>query len=147
MSKRHEVDQAVLALLKAGLPEYQVTGLDDGAERARRVSPSGSVILRDGDVGEPEIDLSPPTYHYEHRIAVEIAAYVSSEPLRTVLDRMGGRIGAVITANRSLNELVDYLDAGALEMADLVSGAGVGAQTQKGAILTITATYSTTSPL
>jgi hypothetical protein len=146
MSMRRQVDQAVLAMLKRGLPQYAVLGLEDGAERTRRISEFGEVLLRDGDAGDPEIDLSPPTYHYDHRIPVEIAAYKSSEPLRVVLDRMGGEIGAVIAANRFLGGLASYMEATALEMADLISGAP-GGQTQKGAAFDIVVNYSTTSPL
>jgi hypothetical protein len=148
MSKRHEVDQAVFALLKAGLPNYDVAGLENGDERARRVNPIGSVVMRDGEPGEPEIDLSPVTYHYRHSIPVEIAASAPTEQdLRIVLDRMGREIGALIAADRFLGDLVGYIEVTALSMADLVGIAGPGAQTIKGATFEIIASYSTDTPL
>ncbi|WP_375178044.1 hypothetical protein [Sphingobium yanoikuyae] len=145
MAKSYEVDQAVAAMLQLAIPDYRfVTLEDDSADRPRRIDPHGTVWLRDGEPGEPDIDLSPPTYHYNHRIPVEIAAYVSSEPLRLVLDRMAGAIGAAIAADRFLGGLVSYLDVTAL---DLVNINVTGGQTQKGGMFDIIATYSTNSPL
>jgi hypothetical protein len=147
MSMRYQVDQALLALLTSKLRQYAVVGLEDGAERPRRINPEGLIILRDGDPGEPEVDLSPPTYHYEQRNSVEIAAYTSSEKLRLVLDRMGRDIGAAIESDRLLGDLVSYMHVTAMEMADLTSNAAVGTQTQKGATFDIITIYSTEHPL
>lgn len=144
MSVHRDIDDAVLALFKRGLPQYDVSGLADGAERPRRISPFGSVIVRDGDAGDPEIDLSPPTYHYERRIPIDLGAYLSSEPLRVVLDRMGGEIGAVIAGDRFLGGLVSYLDATAIDIAPLTIAGGT---TQLGGTFYLVAIYSTTSPL
>lgn len=149
MSKSYEVDQAVSDMIRLAVPDYAIVALvdDDGGDRPRRIDPRGTVWLRDGEPGEPEIDLSPPTYHYTHRIPVEIAAYTSSEPLRLVLDRMAGLIGDAIEADRFLGGLVSYLDMTALELVNISAIGGVGSQTQKGGMFDIIATYSTERPL
>lgn len=145
MAKSYEVDLAVAAMLRRVVPDYRfVTLEDDGADRPRRIDAHGTVWLRDGEPGEPEIDLSPPCYHFTHRIPVEIAGYVSSEPLRLVLDRMAGKIGAAIAADRFLGGLVDYLDVTALELVNINT---TGGQTQKAGMFDIIATYSTNNPL
>lgn len=144
MSKQRDVADAVLALVKRALPECQCMGLEDGADRPKRIDPIGSVFVRDGDPGEPEIDLSPPTYHYEHRLPVELAAYKQSVPLRTVLDRMAGSVGDAVLADRSLGGLVDWLDVTAATFAAINE---TGSQTQMGATFDVIAHYSTTNPL
>ncbi|NBB37645.1 hypothetical protein [Sphingobium yanoikuyae] len=145
MAKSYEVDLAVAEMLTRVIPDYRfVTLEDDSADRPRRIDPHGTVWLRDGEPGEPDIDLSPPTYHYNHVVPVEIAAYLSSEPLRLVLDRMAGKIGAAVAADRSLGGLVSYLDVTALELVNINV---TGGQTQKGGMFNIIATYSTHNPL
>ncbi|WP_145201395.1 hypothetical protein [Sphingobium sp. B2] len=134
------------AMLKAACVAYDVIALEDGQERPQRISPFGTVFMRDGDPGEPDIDLSPPTYHYNQRIPIEIAAYKSSEPLRLVLDRMAGAIGAAVAADRFLGGAVDYLDVTAMELTGL-SASAPGAQTQMGGMFEIVASYHTTNPL
>ncbi|WP_088183583.1 hypothetical protein [Sphingobium sp. Z007] len=145
MAKSYDVDKAVVDLIKLAVPDFAILGLDDdGGDRPRRIDPRGTVWIRDGELAEPDIDLSPATYHYSHRIPVEIAAYSSSEPLRLVLNRMASMIAAPIKADRFLGGLVDYIDVTALE---LVSINAIGAQTQKGGMFDIVATYTTDSPL
>ena len=145
MSKSYDVDKAVADLIKRAVPDYLIVTLDDdGADRPRRIDPRGTVWLRDGELGEPDIDLSPATYHYTHRIPVEIAAYTSSEPSRFVLDRMAAMIAAPIKADRFLGGMVSYIDFTAL---DLVNINVLGGQTQKGGMFDIVAQYSTDTPL
>lgn len=144
MSMRHTVDQAVLALVTQAMAGHDVAGLEDGAERPRRVSQFGSVWVRDGDPGDPEIDICPPTYNYAHRVPVEIAAYQQSRKLRDVLDEMAGKIGAAVEADRYLGGLASYVEVTALEIAGI---SVVNSQTQLGGTFDIIVHYSTTSPL
>lgn len=143
MSKALDVHDAVVALVAATLTDIEVVGLEDGAERARRISPFGTVIVHFGDPGEPDIDLSPPTYHYEHRIPVQIAAAISSTPLNERLDGIKEEIAAAIFADRTLGGLVTWLDVTALDLADITVTNG---QTQRGGAFDIIATYSTPTP-
>lgn len=144
MSKRHDVDQAVLALVRATLPDHEVIGLEDGAERPRRTGDYETVILRDGQLDDPEVDLSPPTWHWTHNVPVELRAFKQTQPLRQVIDAMARRIGAAVAADRHLGGLVDYLDVSGLDIEPLSS---FGTRTELGATFVITATYSTNSPL
>ncbi|WP_370169815.1 hypothetical protein [Sphingobium abikonense] len=144
MSLRHEVDQAVLALVRATLPDHEVIGLEDGAERARRTGEFETVTLRDGQLEEEGVDLCPPTWHWVHRVPVELRAYKQTTPLRVVIDRIASKIGAAIAADRFLGGLVGYLDVSGLDVEPLSS---FGSRTELGATFDIVATYSSDKPL
>lgn len=147
MSKRLTVQAALAALMVAALPGADHHALEDSADRPRRVSPLGTVVLRDGDPGDPEMDLSPPAYHYQHRFPVEILAYASAQPLRTVLDAMASAIGAAVAADPTLGGLCNHVDVTALDMVDLIGPASPGGPSQKGGIFEIIADYTTSNPL
>lgn len=144
MSKRHDVDQAVLALVRAALPDHEVIGLEDGAERARRTGQFETVTVRDGELDEEGVDLSPPTWHWQHRVPIELRAYKQTLPLRQILDGMAGKVGAAVAVDRDLGGLVSYLDVSGLDIEPLSSFA---TRTELGATFEIIATYSTSTPL
>ena len=144
MSLRHDVDQAVLAIVRATLPDHEVIGLEDGAERARRTGEFETVTLRDGQLEEEGVDLCPPTWHWVHRVPVELRAYKQTTPLRVVIDRIAGKIGAAVAADRFLGGLVSYLDVSGLDVEPLSS---FGSRTELGATFDIVATYSSDRPL
>jgi len=144
MSKRAQVPAAIKAIAVAALPGADVVGLTDDADRPRRIPANGLVIVRDGDPGEAEVDLSPPLYHFEHEIQIELAAYRADTPLRERLGIMAGAIGAGIAADRTLGGLCTYVDFGPLEIVDIIEAGGA---TQLGGMFTVTASYSTPNPL
>lgn len=144
MSKAYDVDVAIAAMVRLACAEQEVVALQDDGDRPRRIDPRGTVWLRDGELSDPEIDLSPPSYNYVHRVPVEIAAYISSEPLRVVLDRIAGKIGTAVFADRTLGGLITYLDVTALGLININQPGG---QTQKGGMFDIVATYHTSNPL
>lgn len=144
-SKRLQVVAGVKALIAAALPGADVKGLDNAAPFPSRIPANGLAIVRDGDPGEPEADLSPITYHYDHRIPVEIAAYRSSAKTQAErLDDMLRPIGAAVAANRTLGGLCAWIDVLEPEIDDI---AGEGTAAGKGCDLIIIASYSTTTPL
>lgn len=146
MSKRLDVITAVLALIKVALPQAEVLGLGGDDAPPARIGPYGRAIVRSGDPGAPEIDLSPVAYHYAHRIPVELvfppAAGVLSE--RTVTLALG-QIAPLIEADRTLGGLCDYLEATAPTTGD-VFAEGTG-RPPRGAVFDIIASYSTSSPI
>ena len=144
MSKRHDVDRAVLALVTRALLGHVVIGLEDGADRPRQTDQKNMAVVRDGDLEEPDVDLSPPTWHWLHRVPIELRAYKQSAPLRDVLDGMAAKVGAAVAADRFLGGLVSFLDVSGLDVEPLSS---FGARTELGATFDIVATYSTNSPL
>jgi hypothetical protein len=144
VSKRLDVLTAVKALVASALPGADLRGLANDAERPKRIPPDGLVIIRDGDPGEPNIDLSPPAYHYAHLIPIELASCQSAGDLRAIIDTMAAAIGAAVLADRTLGGLCDFLDVEALSIVDLIVAGGA---TQLGGQFNIIAQYSAPSPL
>lgn len=141
-SRREEVLEAVRALIAAALPGAKV---ERNAAKPERIPPGGLVIIRDGDAGEPEVFLSPLTYVYAHRIALEVATFASASLTREqTLDQMLVAIGGAVAANRTLSGLCDFLEAEPPTSDDLETAGTVACRWAEVAII---ATYATTNPL
>lgn len=141
-SKREAVLAALRALIAGALPAAEVKR---NLAKAERVPPGGLVVVRDGEPGEPETTLSPLTYHFEHRVVVEVAAHeAAGTPRELVLDAMLRAVGAAIAADRTLGGLCDWIEAEApaTDDAEVLGSAPV-----RFALLTIVAAYATTDPL
>ncbi|MFZ3484274.1 hypothetical protein [Sphingomonas sp. 3-13AW] len=139
MSKRLDVLAAVKALVQAAVPHSQVLGLDGADAAPARIPPTGRVVIRSGEPGEPEVDLCPLVYHYEHRIPIEVTGATEED-----VDRMMGRIGDQIEADRTLGGLCDWLEPTGPNTDDIY---GEGANPARGGDFDLVASYSTTSPL
>ena len=145
MSHRLDVLKALKNVIANALPGAQVMGLDGDEVAPQRVPDGGRVIVRTGDPGQPEVDLSPARYNYDHSIPIEIAAYKSAgRTAEEALDDMLMAIDAAILADRFLGGLCTYLDAMAPATDDIFTE---GATPLRGADLMLVASYTTTSPL
>lgn len=141
-SKREAVLAALRTLIAGALPAAEVKR---NLAKAERIPPGGLVVVRDGDPGEPETTLSPLTYHFEHRTAVEIAASeAAGTPREQALDAMLGAIGAAVSADRTLGGLCDWLEAEAPSTDDAEA---IGSAPVRFALLTLVASYATSDPL
>jgi hypothetical protein len=142
ISKREAVISAVRALIAAALPAAEVKR---NLAKSERIPPGGLVVVRDGEPGEPDTTLSPLTYHFEHRIALEVAANDTGGTSRELaLDAMLRAIGTAIAANRTLGGLCDWIEAEAPATDDAEA---LGAVPVRFALLTLVAAYATTDPL
>ena len=108
-----------------------------------RIPPSGLMILRDGNPGEPGVTLSPLMYHYQHRAELEVIVQ-TGEDRDTRFDRLIGRIGAAISADRTLRGRCDWVEAEAPEPVDLPIE---GAPSLKAAVVPIILHYATSDAL
>ena len=108
-----------------------------------RIPATGLIILRDGKPGDPEVTLSPLTYFYEHRAELEVVIQAGTGR-DALFDALTADIGAVLTADRTLGGLCDWVEAEAPEPIDL---AIEGAASLKAGIILITLHYSTANPL
>lgn len=145
MSRRLEVLEAVKAMAEAALPGADVKGLDAEDAKPTRIGAGGLVVVRSGDPGEPEVDLSPLRYNWEHEIAIEVGAYESGAATsEQVLDAMLSALGAAVEADRTLGGLVEWLEAKAPDTEDFET---VGAVAGRWADLKLVAHYVTTDPL
>lgn len=145
MSKKLDILKALKLLTAVAVPLAEVVGLDGDEAPPARVPANGRIVVRTGDPGEPEVDLSPLAYNWSHRIpieftAVETATLTSEE----ALDAMLVKFGAAISANRHLGGLCEWLSISAPGSEDIFTE---GAQPPRGAELVLTANYVTDSEL
>ncbi|WP_217430233.1 hypothetical protein [Sphingomonas bacterium] len=124
--------------IAAALPLATVVGMSGDEDTPARIDAGGRVVVRSGDPGEPEVDLSPLAYNYDQRISVELAALTES-----ALDDMLGAIGAVIEADRTLGGLCTWVDATAPETEEIYVAGGAP---PRGANVIVTASYTTPHP-
>ena len=133
--------EAILTALHAVLETLPATALR-GEVLPERLPFAGLLILRDGDPGDPEVTLSPLAYHYQHR--AEIEAVVQGGNRDAAFDTLITSIGLVLTTNRTLGGLCDWIEAEAPRPVDLPVE---GAATLKAAVVPVVLTYSMDDPL
>lgn len=110
-----------------------------------KVSPTGLVVLRDGEPGEPEILLSPVSYVWRHRAPLDVVVGGGTQAERdAALDTLLITIGMTLEQDRSLGGLVDWLEIGAPSFETVPIE---GAAPIKGAVVTVILHYETSSPL
>lgn len=110
-----------------------------------KVPEAGLIILRDGDVGDPEVVLSPTRYVYQHRAEVEVLVQQADQAERdAALDTLLVAVGDALTANPTLGGKVDIVRPGSPE---LLQETIEGAPTIKAAVIPVFLEYSTLNPL
>ena len=133
--------ELVLTALQARLSTLPATILRSEV-LPERLPPDGLLILRDGEPGEPEVTLSPLSYHYQHR--AEIEAVVQGADRDAAFDTLCASIGTAIAADRTLGGLCDWVEAEAPRPVDLPVE---GAASLKAAVIPVILHYTTTDPL
>lgn len=108
-----------------------------------RVSPTGLIILRDGDPGAPGVTLSPLRYHYQHRAELEVVVQ-DAKTRDARFAELVASIGAVLVADRTLGGRCDWVEAEAPEPVDLPVEGGA---TFKAAVVPVILHYATSDPL
>ncbi|MAI61097.1 MAG: hypothetical protein CBB87_01255 [Micavibrio sp. TMED27] len=143
MTTTRELALAGLFLcLKDNVPDAEVLR---NAPLPTKVPDAGLIIVRDGDVGEPEVTLSPTRYHYMHQAEIEALVQEAEQPVRDeALDSLLRSIGETLALNLNLNGAVDYLHIGSPEF---LSETTSGAPTIKAAVVPVYLEYTTTNPL
>ena len=109
------------------------------------IKAGGHIVLRDGDPGEPEVVLSPVTYHYEHVAEAEVVVQADDATRDTDFDTLLGQISTAINADRTLGGTVDYAEVGRPGDTDIEPIDGANGIKQ--GVVPITLTYGTTDPL
>lgn len=139
MSRREDILAALMALLA----DVGGATVARNVSLPTRIPAAGLVILRDGTPGEPEISISPLTYHYEHDATVEVI--VQGQAIQDAqFDAICVAIGQRLAANRTLGGLCDWIEGAAPDPTEIIAEGG---EPMKGAALTVTLTYTTTAPL
>ena len=130
---------AVLGQLSLG------TTVKRNAALPERVSDQAMAILRDGEMGEPEVSLSPLTYHWQHQVAIELFV---ADPDASARDaRMDGlltELASLIEADRTLGGVIEYAEIGPPKFDELAPDGTSGI---KACLLPVVLHYSSTGPL
>jgi hypothetical protein len=137
-SKREEVLQALLAQLQT-VPLGKV---ERNRLRPERIPPEGLIILRDGEIGEPEVLLSPLSYIWTHAARIEVFS-ASGDP-DAHLDMLLTSIATVLGVDPGLGGKIDQIEIGA---PDFDGAAPEGGPDVKAAIVPIRLVYETSNPL
>lgn len=130
---------AVLGQLSLG------TMVKRNAALPERIADHAMAILRDGEMGEPEVSLSPLTYHWQHQVAIEL--FVADPDAAARDSRMDGvltELATLIEADRTLGGAVEYAEIGPPKFDEL---APEGASGIKACLLPVVLHYSSPGPL
>ena len=130
---------AVLGELSLG------TTVKRNAALPERIADHAMAILRDGEMGEPEVSLSPLTYHWQHQVAIEL--FVADPDANTRDSRMDGlltELASLIEADRTLAGVVEYAEIGQPKFDEL---APEGTSGIKACLLPVVLHYSSAGPL
>lgn len=142
MSQRENAIGALFAVL--GQLSLGAT-VKRNAALPERVSDQAMAILRDGEMGEPEVTLSPLTYHWQHQVAIEL--FVADPDAAARDSRMDGlltELASLIEADRTLAGVVEYAEIGQPKFDEL---APEGTSGIKACLLPVVLHYSSAGPL
>jgi len=110
-----------------------------------RIADHAMAILRDGEMGEPEVSLSPLTYHWQHQVAIELFV---ADPDASARDaRMDGLLvdlATLIEADRTLGGVIEYAEIGPPKFDELAPDGTSGI---KACLLPVVLHYSSPGPL
>ena len=141
MSKREQVLNALFARLSA-LPDVEVKR---NAVLPVKIPDNGLVVLRDGDIGEPDILLSPACYVFHHKAEIEVLIQqVEDSDNDAKLDGILEAIGQILQNDVTLSGLIDYMHA---DPPEFVEQPVEGGLTIKGAVVPIVLEYVSDSNL
>ncbi len=141
MTVRETILQALFTLLQT-IPNAKVIRNEAFPEK---IPDGGLIVMRDGDIGEPEVILSPLSYYWQHRVSLEVAVQKGSSAARdSALDGLFSQISTVLAADKTLGGLCDLVTPQAPNNDTI---AIEGAATIKAAIVSVELIYVTADKL
>ena len=142
MSHREEAIGAlfdVLGQLSLG------TMVKRNAALPERVTDQAMAILRDGEMGDPDVSLSPLMYHWRHQVVIELFV---AEPDASARDaRMDGllmELATLIESDRTLGGVIEFAEIGPPKFDELAPDGTSGI---KACLLPVVLHYSSPGPL
>jgi hypothetical protein len=149
MSQRPSQRESAIGALFTVLGQLSLgtsgTTVKRNAALPERVSDHAMAILRDGEMGEPEVSLSPLTYHWEHQVAIELfVADVDATARDARMDGLLGELAALIDADRTLDGVIEYAEIGPPKFEELAPDGNSGI---KACLLPVVLHYSSSGAL
>jgi hypothetical protein len=146
MSQRPSQRESAIGALFAVLGHLSLGVMTKrNASLPERLSEHAMAVLRDGEMGEPEVSLSPLTYHWQHQVAIELFV---ADPNASERDkRMDGllvELAALIEEDRTLDGVIEYAEIGPPKFDELAPD---GVSGIKACLLPVVLHYSSSGPL
>lgn len=130
---------AVLGQLSLG------TMVKRNAALPERIADHAMAILRDGELGEPEVSLSPLNYHWQHQVAIELFVADSDAAARDArMDGLLMELATLIEADRTLGGVIEYAEIGPPKFDELAHDGTGGI---KACLLPVVLHYSSSGSL
>lgn len=146
MSQRPSQRESAIGALFAVLGQLSLGVMTKrNASLPERLSEHAMAVLRDGEMGEPEVSLSPLTYHWQHQVAIEL--FVADPDASERDKRMDGllvELAALIEADRTLGGVIEYAEIGPPKFDELAPD---GVSGIKACLLPVVLHYSSSGPL
>ena len=145
MSQRENAIGALFAVLGQLSLGTSGTTVKRNVALPERVLDHAMAILRDGVMGEPEVSLSPLTYHWQHQVAIEIfVADPDASERDKRMDELLVELAALIDADRTLGGVIEYAEIGPPKFDELAPDGSSGI---KACLLPVVLHYSSAGPL
>jgi len=145
MSQRENAIGALFVLLGQLSLGTSGTTVKRNAALPERIACHAMAILRDGEMGEPEVSLSPLTYHWQHQVAIELFVADPDAATRDArMDSMLTELASLIEADRTLGGVIEYAEIGPPKFDELAPDGTGGI---KACLLTMVLHYSSLGPL
>lgn len=146
MSQRPSQRESAIGALFAVLGQLSLgTTVKRNAALPERVSDHAMAILRDGEMGEPEVSLSPLTYHWQHQVAIELFVADADAAARDArMDGLLTELAGLIEADRTLGGVIEYAEIGPPKFDELAPD---GCSGIKACLLPVVLHYSSNGPL
>ena len=133
------------ALGPASGPTLGSTLVKRNSALPERLSDHAMAILRDGEMGEPELTLSPVMYHWQHETLVELFVADPDAARRDArMDALLVQLEELLAANPGLGGAVDFCVAGTPKFEELFVEGAAGI---KSCVVPIVLHYSSASAL
>lgn len=145
MSPREQAIGALFAVLGQLSLGASGAAVKRNAALPERVAEHAFVILRDGEMGEPDVSLSPLTYHWQHQVVIELfVAHPDASERDARMDGLLIELASLIEADRSLGTVVEYAEIGPPKFDELAPDGSSGI---KACLLPVVLHYSSAGPL
>lgn len=145
MSQRENAIGALFAVLGQLSLGTLGTTVKRNAALPERIADHAMAILRDGEMGEPEVSLSPLTYHWQHQVTIELFVADPDAGARdTRLDGLLVELATLINMDRTLGGKVEYAEIGPPKFDELAPDGTSGI---KACLLPVVLHYSSSGPL
>ncbi len=146
MSQRPSQRESAIGAMFGVLGQLSLgTVVKRNAALPERVSDHAMAILRDGEMGEPEVSLSPLTYHWQHQVVIELFVADPDASARDArMDGLLSELATLIEADRTLGGVIEYAEIGAPKFDELAPDGSSGL---RACLLPVVLHYSSSGPL